>query len=267
MSQLARLLLVGCGNMGSALLSRILSQPLFQAGIDIITPQRRSAEAFLGEPRVKWYLSPQDLPHTPDVIIFAVKPYQLDLILPQYKHLAQARIPFITVAAGKALSFYQHYLGQDVRLIRIMPNTPVAIGCGQTLAYAADSLTSSQRKNADLLLHCFGEVYWMASEEKLDRAAVLTGCGPAYVYRFIEGLAHAAQHLGIDSAEAMTMTKKMVAGAVQYLDKSHKMPEELRNQVTSPGGITAAALRVLDRDDALDRLLTEALVQAYKKEQ
>jgi pyrroline-5-carboxylate reductase len=253
--------------LGSALLSRILNQPLFKGGIRVITPRHISVEPFLTDPRVYWS-HPSAIEQAdeapPDVILLAIKPYQAASVLPLYRRFVPCDTLVITALAMTPFSFYTQYLGDHVRLVRIMPNTPAAIGQGVTLAYTPCPLSEEQKTLTDNLLTLWGHTYWMTSEEKFDQGAVLTGSGPAYLFRFIEALAAAAQQFDFSAEVALEMTQKMIIGACHYLEYTQKPPAELRAQVTSPGGITAAALAVLNAEDQLDQLFARALQAAWQ---
>ncbi len=260
------MVLVGCGNMGSALLKEILKQPYFQKGITVISPTVLPIEPFLNDHRIEWRATPLQ-PSTDKqlIVLFAVKPDQLKNVLPLYNHLISNQTIFISVAAAIKIDTYQSYLSEKSLLVRAMPNTPSSVGKGVTLAYSESLFTTQQKTMLDDFFRIFGDVYWMPSEEKFDQATVLTGCGPAYVYRFIESLGTALEQFGFNAHESQNMAKQTVIGAAHYLEQSQQNPGKLRDQVTSKGGVTAAALSILDQEQALNSLLKHTFQAAYKR--
>lgn len=260
------LMLVGCGNMGSALLKGILRQPYFQPGITVISPTISPVKPFLHDSRVQWQPAPSQIPsEKPLIILFSVKPDQLKNVLPLYAHFICPQTIFISVAAAIKIDAYKAFLSETSLFVRAMPNTPSSIGKGITLAYAESEFTASQKANLDNFFRIFGDIYWMSSEKNLDQVTVLTGCGPAYVYRFIESLGTALEQFGFNAHESQSMAQQMVTGATHYLEQSQQASIKLREQVTSKGGVTAAALSVLDQEQALDNLMKQAFQAAYRR--
>ncbi|MFN7710034.1 MAG: pyrroline-5-carboxylate reductase [Holosporales bacterium] len=258
-------LLVGCGRMGTALVRGWREAGLLDPGLVIVTPREQSCAELLNDPRITWSPTADSLDIDPRIVIFAVKPQKLASVLPHYKRFFERTACALSVAAAKSLSFYQQHLGEGVPVVRAMPNTPASIGRGIILAMANRGVTEDHIKAINQLLAAVGSVKWFHSEDLLDRAAVLTACGPAYVYRFIETLSQAAVALGLEQNEASELTKDLLLGSLAYLDHSHQTPEILRQEVTSPKGTTAAALDVLNRDGALDALWRHALEAALRR--
>lgn len=256
--------LVGCGAMGSALLKGWLTLSDTKERFSnfwVIAPHREKVESFLKDTRVGWTTSPEQLPQTPDLILFAVKPYHLADILPHYKVFDTL---FISVASGKPLSFYETHLSPSFPFVRAMPNTPLSIHQG-TIAFLSKAFLSSQNKQK--IETCFrgmGFSFWVNSDDDLDKVTALTGSGPAYVFYVIEAFAQAAETLGFSKETALQMALSTFEGASTYAQQSGQSPESLRSQVTSPQGTTAEAIKVLERGD-LYHLMEEAVKAAYKR--
>jgi pyrroline-5-carboxylate reductase len=218
-------------------------------------------EPFLKDPRIGWISSPEQLSQTPDVILFAVKPYHLAEILPQYKTFETL---FISVASGKPLSFYETYLSPSSVFVRAMPNTPLSVHQG-TIAFL--SKVSLDHQNKQMVENCFrgmGFFFWVNSDDDLDKVTALTGSGPAYVFYMIESFAQAAEALGFSKEISLQMAISTFEGASIYVQQSGQSPKSLRAQVTSPQGTTAEAIKVLERGD-LYHLMEEAVKAAYKR--
>lgn len=259
------LLLIGCGRMGSALVRGWSAKGSLDQGLAIITPRKESCIEFLNHPFVTWHPSAEKIDTPPQVIIFAVKPQKLAEVLPTYRSFFSPGVCALTVVAAKSMAFYQDHLGQDVALVRAMPNTPCSIGRGISLALASEAVTTPQKEKVHELLSAVGKVAWFNDEGLLDRAAVLTACGPAYLYRFIEALTAAAEELGLEASIAGDLAQEMIVGSAAYLDVSNASPTALREQVTSPNGTTAAALRVMDDQEAFNALISRALQAAVAR--
>lgn len=255
------LLLVGCGKMGHALLTRWIERKLYTQ-LYVIEPAALSA----GVPQVGTIGDLPDSYH-PDVIVFAVKPQVLPDITAQYKRFAAQGTLFISIAAGKPVSFFESHLGKDAAIVRAMPNTPAAIGEGMTVACANTSVTEEQKKQAQNLLSAVGDFIWAPDEKLLDPVTALSGSGPAYVFLLIEAMAAAGAKLGLDPAMAARLARQTVIGSAALARESADTPAAtLRENVTSPGGTTAAALAVLMREEGgIQKLFDEALSAASKR--
>lgn len=256
--------LVGCGAMGSALLKGWLtladSFERFEK-IWVIAPHREKVEPFLKDARVQWLPTAEGLNQTPDIILFAVKPYLLEEILPSY---ASYDSLFISVATGKPLSFYQRILSSALLIVRAMPNTPVVIHQGVIGLLTSECLMEDQKVLIETCLGTLGFCLWVKSDEDLDKLTALSGSGPAYVFTMIEAMAASAESLGFDKETALSLSLATFLGAAAYAHQSENSPAVLREQVTSPQGTTAAALKVLERA-GMNNIIDAAIKAAYHR--
>lgn len=252
------LLLVGCGKMGQALLDRWIERHLC-AQVYVIEPAAIRADV----PHVQLL---GDLPYSykPDVIVFAVKPQVLPDMLGPYKRFADMGTLFLSIAAGKPVPFFEEHLGDTAAIVRAMPNTPAAIGAGMTVACTNAAVSEIQKKQAQVLLSAAGDFLWVDDEKLLDPVTALSGSGPAYVFLLIEAMAAAGEKLGLDPATSARLARQTVIGSAALAQESPDIPaSELRENVTSPGGTTAAALSVLmDGNNGLQQLFERALAAA-----
>lgn len=252
------ILLVGCGKMGGALLAgwkrRRLTQPLA-----VIEPQAITLPA-----GVKRYASAEALPKraAPAAVVFAVKPQSLAEALPAYRRFAAGNTMFLSIAAGKTLGFFARALGEEAAIVRAMPNTPAAIGRGIAVACANVRVAPAQRALATRLLAAAGEVAWVEDEALLDPVTAVSGSGPAYVFLLIECLAAAGVAAGLPAALANTLARATVAGAGELARLSPEDAAQLRRNVTSPGGTTEAALKILMGPEGLAALMERAIAAA-----
>ena len=259
------LLLVGCGQMGGALLRGWRSRNL--ARRYVVVEPGPGATAFAGEAGVTVAASAAALPAdlTPGVIVFAVKPQVLGDVLPAYRRFAAGGTLFLSIAAGKTLGFLARHLGAGAAVVRAMPNTPAAIGRGIAVACAAVAVAATQRALAERLLGAVGEVGWVEDEALIDAVTAVSGSGPAYVFLLIECLAKAGVAAGLPVELAMRLARATVAGSGELARASPEPASRLRESVTSPGGTTRAALDVLMAPDGLEALITRAVVAATRR--
>ena len=258
-----RVLLVGCGKMGGAMLSGWLGAGTV-ARVDVIEP---SAAAVPDDPAVIRHDRIEDLPagSRPDVVVFAVKPQVTDTVVPAYRPLAGPGTVFLSVAAGRTIDYFRQRLGAGAAIVRAMPNTPAAIGRGISVLVATDSVSPDQRDLAGRLMASAGLVEWIDDEGLIDAVTALSGSGPAYVFLLIETMAEAGRAAGLPADLAMRLARQTVIGAAALADRSDETAATLRRNVTSPGGTTQAALDVLMAPDGLQPLFDRALAAAAER--
>ena len=244
--------------MGGALLRGWLGSQT-AAHIDVVEPAAELPE----QPSVHLYPNDAALPNdiTPDVVVFAVKPQAMIQIVPVYARFAGPETLFLSIAAGQTTQRIAALLGSHhVPIVRAMPNTPAAIGRGISAVFATSAVSVSLRQLATRLLAAVGEVAWVQDEALLDAATALSGSGPAYVFLLMETLAQAGIAAGLPPQLAEQLARATVIGSGALAENSPEPPAILRQQVTSPGGTTAAALHVLmDTTTGIQPLFNRAL--------
>lgn len=259
------LLLVGCGKMGSAMLSGWRESGIVAAGVHIVEPLGAGGVAPGAD--VKAVARAEDLPRDldPEVVVFAVKPQQMAEVAPQYRKFAGAGTLFLSIAAGTPIRFFEERLGNTAAVVRAMPNTPAAIGRGITVACPNARATAAQADLARSLLQAVGEAVIVPDEALLDPVTALSGSGPAYVFLLIEAMADAGVAAGLPRDLASRLALVTVAGAGQLALESGEPPSKLRENVTSPGGTTFAALQVLTAEGGLAELMERAIGAAARR--
>lgn len=260
----AKVILVGCGNMGFAMLSGWLkSGKLRPEETIVIEPSEalRQRAAGLGSV-VTTSAAELDDDVAPQLVVIAVKPQVIREVLAGYKRFGSGETTFVSVAAGTPIATFQEILGETTPVIRCMPNTPAAIGKGMLVTFANDRVSAATQGFVANLLSASGEVTSIPSEDLMDAVTAVSGSGPAYIFHFIECLTAAAENVGLPSDTARLLAMQTVYGAASLAKDSNEDPGELRRQVTSPNGTTAAALNVLMGEDRLKTLLTEAVEAA-----
>ena len=259
------LLLAGAGKMGAALLSGWLRRGLDAAQVAVQDPAPSADAVTLLSKHGLHAEARAKLSAEPAVVVLAVKPQIMDEVLPQLAPLIGRNTVVLSIAAGKTLSSLARRLPQETAIVRSMPNTPASIGRGITVACANASVTPEQAGTCTELLESVGEVLWVEEESLLDAVTALSGSGPAYVFLLAECLAEAGVEAGLDPELAAKLARATVTGAGELLLQSDLTPSELRRNVTSPGGTTAAALEVLMAEGGLSSLLKRALLAAAKR--
>ncbi len=256
--------LAGAGKMGAALMQGWLARGLAPSSI-IVQDPALSAEAAeqIRKSGIRAEAAIAHLVTAPSVIVVAVKPQAMDHVLPALCKLAGPKTVLLSIAAGRSIASFEKYLAPGIAVVRAMPNTPAAIGRGITGAVGNARLTAQQHKTCDALLGAVGEVVWVQDESLIDAVTAVSGSGPAYVFLLAECLAEAGRAAGLDAETANRLASATVSGAGELLHQSSSDAATLRQNVTSPGGTTAAALAVLMRDpNGLQKLLTEAVLAA-----
>jgi pyrroline-5-carboxylate reductase len=259
------LLLVGCGRMGGALLQGCLARGIVAAdAVTVVEPAAaaRAAAAALG---VRAVADPSEAPEAaPDLILVAVKPQVIEAVMPAYARFA-GRTVFLSIAAGRTTQSFERVLGEAAAVVRAMPNTPAQVGRGITALYATARVDAAGRDLAAVLMGAVGDVVWLDDEAQMDAVTAVSGSGPAYVFHLIEALAAAARAEGLPDALADRLARATVTGAAELAHRSPDPAGRLREQVTSPGGTTAAALEVLMAEGGLTDLMTRAVAAATRR--
>ena len=259
---MSKLLLVGCGKMGGAMLEGWLAQGVPPADIVVAEP----AEALRPrKPGLRVVASSAEVRETPQVVVLAVKPQSMDAVLPDLRRFAKGEgtgAVFLSIAAGKTLRYFAGLLGAGAKVVRSMPNTPAAVRQGITVATAGPGVSEAEKKRCHALLEAVGQVLWVDDEALLDPVTALSGSGPAYVFLLVEAMAAAGARIGLAPDMAMQLARATVAGSGELLRQSAEPASQLRVNVTSPGGTTAAALQVLMAADGIQPVFDKALAAA-----
>lgn len=259
-----RLVLVGCGNMGFAMLSGWLASGKLAPADTIVIEPNDDLRARAGGLGVATFADRSDLASAtaPDIVVIAVKPQVIRDVLERYRAWGEGPTTFVSVAAGTPIATFTQILGAGTPVIRCMPNTPAAIGKGMMVTFANGEVSNDTAARVADLLSASGEVATIPDESLMDAVTAVSGSGPAYIFHFIECLTAAAENVGLPSETARLLAMQTVYGAAALAAESRTDPGELRKQVTSPNGTTYAALQVLMGEDRLKNLLTEAVVAA-----
>ncbi len=260
------LVLVGAGKMGGAMLSGWLDRGLPAAQVVVVDPspppEISNLIARLGVTHVAGMPS---LGAPPAVLLMAVKPQVMDAVLASVRDIAGPRTVVISIAAGRTIASFEKHFAPGTAIIRTMPNTPAAIGRGITVCAGNPNVGEREREMCEALLSAVGEVGWVEDETLIDAVTAVSGSGPAYVFLLVEAMAAAGVEAGLDPALAMQLARATVSGSGELLRQSDLPAATLRQNVTSPGGTTAAALSVLMAPQGLEELMTRAITAATRR--
>ena len=246
--------LVGCGNMGGAMLHRWIASGLDPRQVIVVDPGHPSVPAGVKVCAAEAIAGMGD--EAPDVLVLAVKPQQLSQVAEGPLGRVTPRL-LVSILAGVEERTLAGLWSADA-IVRAMPNLPVVIGQGVTALHASVA-DADARSIAEALMMPLGRVEWIAEEALFDAVTALSGCGPGFVFRFVEALAAAGTSLGLPEDQALRLALATVNGSAAMAATSSEAPSILADRVASPGGSTREGLNVLDRDEALVRLMAETL--------
>jgi pyrroline-5-carboxylate reductase len=254
------IVLAGAGKMGGAMLTGWLAGGLDAKRVVVAEPHPSDEIKALAAKGVR--LNPKDA-ITAETLVMAVKPQSFREAGPMVKPFVGPSTLVVSIMAGTKISALEEVCGGMV--VRAMPNTPAAIGRGITVAVPAKGVSAAQRATADALLRATGSVEWVEDEKLMDAVTAVSGSGPAYVFLLAEELARAGVEAGLPPELATKLARETVAGSGELLHRSDLPAATLRQNVTSPGGTTQAALEVLMAKDGLQPLMIRAIAAATKR--
>jgi pyrroline-5-carboxylate reductase len=256
------LVLAGAGKMGGAMLSGWLARGLDAGRVVVIEPHPSDEISALATRGVRLNPPAKEVGAVATLVV-ALKPQTFREAGTMLKSFAGPSTLVVSIMAGTTIAGIEAVCGGSV--VRAMPNTPAAIGRGITVAVAAKNVSAAQRADADALLRATGSVEWVDDENLMDAVTAVSGSGPAYIFLLAEELARAGVAAGLPAELATKLARETVAGSGELLRRSDAPSATLRQNVTSPGGTTAAALEVLMGPDGLQSLLTRAVAAATKR--
>lgn len=252
--------LAGAGNMGGAMLRGWLGAGVEAARVLVIRPSGAAVDG-----GVQVLKSPPPDGEMPAVLVLAMKPQKLDEAVPALAPMVGEGTLIVSVLAGVEVASLAKRFPRHRGIVRVMPNTPVAIGKGVALLHADARTDVATRAEAEELARPLGLTEWIPDETLFGAATALSGCGPAFLFRFIDAMAKAGAKLGLDEAQAARLALATVEGAALLAAGSDENPARLADRVASPGGSTRAGLNVIDEGAALDRLMASVLKASFDR--
>ena len=250
---------LGCGSMGGA-----IARAVSQVTKDIVLTDRSGRGKALADHLGVAYGSAQEIARDCDWIFLAVKPQMMEAALSPIRESLQEKKPLlVTMAAGLSMEKIETMAGGDLPVIRIMPNTPAMVGAGMT-QYCCNSLVTEENERHFLSLMAHTGHVDKLEEGLIDAASALSGCGPAYMYLFLEGLADGAVACGIPRAKAYEYAAATMEGAAKLMLTPGQHPGQLKDAVCSPGGSTIQGVRVLE-EKGLRAAAMDCVIAAFEK--
>jgi pyrroline-5-carboxylate reductase len=243
---------LGAGNMAGALVKGLLETRRFRAAqVWASDADARQLARLRRARKIDGTRDNRALVADSAVVVLAVKPQVMEDVLAEIRPVVTRRQLFISIAAGVTIKRLETGLGSEAKVVRAMPNTPALVGAGMTVLVRGARATVIDERTAAALFGGVGDVVRVKDEGLMDAVTGLSGSGPAFVYRFAEGLIAGAVAAGLPPATASRLTFQTIVGAAKMLQETGRSPEDLRTMVTSPGGTTLAGLQALDDRDFL----------------
>ena len=246
--------------MASAMISGLIAEGASPSQLRASDPSEAALSRLAAMGLSHLNTSPDKLFEDADLVVAAVKPQVIPAALTAIKDQLGSHTALLSIAAGIPISSLQSQLGEDVAIIRCMPNTPAMIGLGASALFAADSVSASHRALAERVTNAAGKTVWVSRENLLDAVTAVSGSGPAYFFALIEAIARAGTELGLEEEVALALTVQTALGAASLAAQATEPVATLRENVTSPGGTTEQALQSLKAND-FDAVVAEAVRQ------
>ena len=250
---------LGCGNMGSSLISGLIANGHPAASLFGIDPDENQRHRVETRYRIRTAAAADEAVTEADVIVLAVKPQTVTDVLAGVRDALQGKRPLVlSIAAGIRTAAIKDALGGACPVVRAMPNTPALVRTGATGLYAAADVSALQRETATHIMQAVGVVVWLDDESLLDTVTAVSGSGPAYFFLVVELLEKIAVDMGLSREQAHLLSVETALGAARMLKEAGEDAATLRQRVTSPGGTTEKALQAF-REGGLEQLLRRAL--------
>ena len=262
-------ILLGYGKMGSSLakgwFSNIKNFNFFIVEKNVLLRKKSEEDGFISFKNINELLNKTNNMNL-DIIFLAVKPQQMSVAVEEIIKFSNKKTLFISIAAGLSFSWFQNEISSDVKIIRAMPNTPASVGRGITGYCISENVTENEKQDAHKLLSSIGKTVFLSNEKLIDVVTAISGSGPAYIFYFVEALSEIAVSEGLSKYDANILALETLIGSAKLLDKSNINPKILRQNVTSPGGTTEAALdKLMSKENGLLPLLKATILSAKKR--
>ena len=260
--QTSRLVFIGAGNMASSIIGGLISHGYPASLITATDPNTDQLNQLAKTTGICTSQDNQKAAAQADAIILAVKPQIMESVARRLKEITSLQKPLIiSIAAGITIDNLQNWMGEDLPVIRTMPNTPALVQTGATGLFANNAVTTEQKTIADTIFSSIGLASWFNQEADLDAVVAISGSGPAYFFMLMEAMEEAGIKLGLSAESARELILQTALGAAKLALASDAPPAELRRRVTSPGGTTEQAIKCFE-EGGLRELVNDALQAA-----
>ena len=256
---------IGGGNMAESLIGGLIASGQEATSISVYDTDQSRLDQLSNNYAVRYQDSNQQLADSCDLLVMAVKPQVLKSIAASIRKQVQANRPLvISIAAGIRSTSLEHWLGGEVPIVRVMPNTPALVGAGASGMFANHLVDEQMRDAAESLMRSVGLTVWLENESQIDIVTALSGSGPAYIFRVIEAMEEAATHAGLAEETSRLLAIETALGAARLAVEASDSPAQLRAKVTSPGGTTEQALKQLEQGN-IGKLFDDAIKAAIQR--
>lgn len=260
-----KVLLVGCGHMGSALLRAWISISSIQ--ISVIDPHKYLKIKKKYSNKILIYKSLNEIKNLNyfHIIIFAVKPQIAKSIIDQFQSVNKINMLFLSVMAGKKINFFEKNLNKSIQIVRAMPNMPAFVNKGMTCLISNKNVSKINKNIAGNLFKNVGKILWLKKEGDIDKVTAISGSGPGYFFLFVEHLLSESLKLGLNLEKVKLLIYQTAIGSIDLLINSNLTPKQLRKSIAIKGGTTEAAINVFEKNKKLKKLIHNAIKAAYNK--
>ena len=261
-----RVLLVGCGHMGSALLNAWINlKPLSLTVIDPLSYNNLKKKYYKKKIRFFDKTPNQKEIKKFDIIIFAIKPQIAKKVVSEYRDFEFKKNSLITsIVAGKKISFFKKNMKNAIQIVRVMPNMPALIGEGFSCLVSNKNISKNNKKIINDLFLKVGKTIWLKNEIEIDKATAITGSGPGYVFILIDAFEKASQQIGFPKNIAREMVLSTILGSVKLMKKTKRDPSELANSIAVKGGTTEAGIKILKKNKPY-KIMYNTFLAAYQR--
>ena len=258
-------LIVGAGNMGCSIANGLLAKQWSDKQLIFCEQQTARHEQLKNTfPNSDVVDELSSLKIIPDIILLAVKPNDMQAVCKQIVNANQLSALFISIAAGVPIKSFQQWLGNDIVIVRCMPNTPAAIGAGITGLFTPEHTSQDNKNIAEEVLSSIGKTVWLDKESLIDAVTAISGSGPAYLFYFMECIQKSAADLGLSPDDSYHLTLQTMLGAAQLANDGNISFQQLRDNVTSKGGTTEQAILSFTQNNT-QQIIDQAVKAAAKK--
>jgi len=267
---MSKIAFVGGGNMASCLIGGMLAKGFSKDQIIVCEPSEQARQRLEATHGIKTTADNLSAVSSADILVLAVKPQIMEAVASDLAPALGHSPTVVSIAAGIPIAALQGWLAADsdssLNIVRAMPNTPAMVETGATGLFAGGDLQPSQRATIESIFNAVGYVCWVESEALIDAVTAISGSGPAYFFLIFEAMQRVGCEMGLDADTALQLTLQTALGAGRLAKQSNSSPQELRRQVTSPGGTTQAAIESL-QDQHLDQIFKAAMNRALERAQ
>ncbi len=260
-----KILLVGCGHMGSALLFSWLKKTSFN--FSVIDPYNYKNIKQKFSKKISTFKTIDEIYDINkfDIIIFAIKPQIAKKVIEKFNLISKKNILFISIIAGKKFSFFNRYLNSKQQIVRVMPNMPVFVEKGMSCLVSNTLTTRKNKKTSKELFEKIGKAIWLKKESDLDKVTAISGSGPAYFFLFVEYLESIAKELGFTSLIARQLVYQTAIGSIELLLQDKKNAKQLKESIAVQGGTTEAAISIFEKKSQFKKTIRSAIKAAYNR--